>query len=639
MNVKGIYNTNRFADTGAIGMATQYDPTQPIYMDGNPYGNGYFMYMKSGNNPTPVDIGLANPVSILDSKHDESTVYRSIGNAQIDYKFHFLPELRANLNLGYDVSKSEGDVIIEDNAPMTWCQGNYKTGFGENSSYYQLKRNTLLDFYLNYAKEFGAHHVDVMGGYSWQHFYNSTWTKYPYSTVKAEETGKEFYKDMEDYSTENYLVSFFGRLNYTLLNRYLVTFTLRNDGSSRFNKDNRWGLFPSVALAWKMKEENFLKGVDWLSDLKLRLGYGITGQQNLNNGDYPYMVRYMYSKAGANYYFGNNKYSLIAPQAYDENLKWEETTTYNIGLDFGVLNNKLTGTLDLYYRKTDDLLNTVTAPAGTNFSNQLLTNVGTLENKGIELTLTAHPITTKDWDWTLSYNISYNKNEITKLTFNDDPAYKGVIHTGIDGATGYNIMINAVDHPYNSFYVWEQLYDKAGNPIEGAYVDQNGDNKIDEEDLVAYKKSAPDVFMGLTSQLSYKNWDLSFALRASIGNYAYNNVQSNREAWDGSQMYDQTGFLKNRLTSAWKTNFKTGQYRSSYYVQNASFVRMDNISLGYTFNKLFNDKQSARVYVTVQNPFVITKYDGLDPEISGSGVDNNIYPRPRVFMLGLNLNF
>ena len=639
LNVKGIYNTNRFADTGAIGMATQYDPTQPIYMDGNPYGNGYFMYMKSGNNPTPVDIGLANPVSILDSKHDESTVYRSIGNAQIDYKFHFLPELRANLNLGYDVSKSEGDVIIEDNAPMTWCQGNYKTGFGENSSYYQLKRNTLLDFYLNYAKEFGAHHVDVMGGYSWQHFYNSTWTKYPYSTVKAEETGKEFHKDMEDYSTENYLVSFFGRLNYTLLNRYLVTFTLRNDGSSRFNKDNRWGLFPSVALAWKMKEENFLKGVDWLSDLKLRLGYGITGQQNLNNGDYPYMARYMYSKAGANYYFGNNKYSLIAPQAYDENLKWEETTTYNIGLDFGVLNNKLTGTLDLYYRKTDDLLNTVTAPAGTNFSNQLLTNVGTLENKGIELTLTAHPITTKDWDWTLSYNISYNKNEITKLTFNDDPAYKGVIHTGIDGATGYNIMINAVDHPYNSFYVWEQLYDKAGNPIEGAYVDQNGDNKIDEEDLVAYKKSAPDVFMGLTSQLSYKNWDLSFALRASIGNYAYNNVQSNREAWDGSQMYDQTGFLKNRLTSAWKTNFKTGQYRSSYYVQNASFVRMDNISLGYTFNKLFNDKQSARVYVTVQNPFVITKYDGLDPEISGSGVDNNIYPRPRVFMLGLNLNF
>lgn len=640
LNAKGIYNKNRFADTGAIGMATQYDPTQPVYMDGNPYGNGYFMYMKKVNDTvTPVDIGLANPVSVLDSKHDKSTVYRSIGNAQIDYKFHFLPALRANLNLGYDVSKSEGDVIITDNSPMTWCQGNYKTGFGESTSYYQLKRNTLLDFYMNYANTFGAHQIDAMAGYSWQHFYNSTWTKYPYSENKVAETGKEFYKDMVDYATENYLVSFFGRLNYTLLNRYLLTVTVRNDGSSRFNKNNRWGLFPSVALAWKIKEEAFMREADWLSDLKLRVGYGITGQQNLNSGDYPYLARYMYSKAGANYYFGNKKYPLIAPQAYDENLKWEETTTYNVGVDFGVLNNLLTGTVDLYYRKTTDLLNTVTAPAGTNFSNQLLTNVGTLENKGVELTLTAHPITTKDWDWTLSYNISYNKNQIIKLTFNDDPAYKGVMHTGIDGGSGYNIMINAVNQPYNSFYVWEQLYDKAGNPIENAYVDQNGDNKIDEEDLIAYKKSAPDVFMGLTSQLSYKNWDLAFSLRASIGGYAYNNVQSNREAWDGSQMYDQSGFLKNRLTSAWDTNFKVSQYRSSYYIQNASFVKMDNISLGYTFNKLFTDKQSARIYATVQNPFVITKYSGLDPEISGSGVDNNIYPRPRVFMLGLSLNF
>ena len=637
LNVKGIYNKNRFADTGALGMATQFDPTQPVYMDGSKYGNGYYMNVKADG--TPNDIALTNPVSILDSKSDKSTVYRSIGNAQIDYRFHFLPDLRANLNLGYDVSKSDGDVIITDNSPMTWAQGNYKIGFGENSSYWQLKRNLLLDFYMNYNKTFGAHHIDAMAGYSWQHFYNSTWTKYPYSAAKAQEYGKEFYKDMEDYKTESYLVSFFGRLNYTLLDRYMLTFTLREDGSSRFNKDNRWGLFPSVAFAWRMKEESFLKDINALSDLKLRLGYGITGQQNLQNGDYPYMARYMYSKAGANYFFGNNKLTLIAPQAYDYNLKWEETTTYNVGIDFGVLNNVITGNLDLYYRKTKDLLNTVTAPAGTNFSNQLLTNVGTLENKGVEFTLTAHPITTKDWNWTLSYNISYHKNEITKMTFNDDPSYKGVLHTGIDGATGYTIMINSVNHPYNSFYVFEQMYDKAGNPIENAYVDQNGDNKIDEDDLIAYKSSAPDVFMGLTSQLSYKNWDLGFSLRGSFGNYAYNNVQSNRESWGGSEMYDPSGFLKNRVTSAAKTDFQNKQPRSSYYVQNASFVRMDNITLGYTFNKLFNDHQNARVYFTVQNPFVITKYDGLDPEISGSGVDNNIYPRPRVFMLGLNLNF
>lgn len=332
LNVKGVYNKNRFADRAAIGLATQYDPTQPVYMEGNPYGNGYFMYMKQeGDKASPIDIGLANPVAMLEEKDDKSTVYRSIGNAQIDYKFHFLPELRANLNLGYDVSKSKGDVIIADNSPLTYCTGNFKNGFGENSHYTQLKRNTLLDFYLNYANTFGVNYIDVMAGYSWQHFYNSTTNSYPYSAAYAEKTGEEFYKKGDDYASESYLVSFFGRLNYTLLNRYLVTFTLRNDGSSRFSPDNRWGLFPSVALAWKLNEESFLKNVNAISDLKLRLGYGVTGQQNLGNGDYPYMARYMYSKAGANYYFGDTEYSLIAPQPYDQNLKWEETTTWNVG--------------------------------------------------------------------------------------------------------------------------------------------------------------------------------------------------------------------------------------------------------------------------------------------------------------------
>lgn len=637
LNVKGIYNTNRFADLGSLGMATQYDPTQPIYMKGSEYGNGYFMYLNDKGKP--IDIALANPVSILTDKSDKTKVYRSIGNAQFDYKFHFLPDLRANLNLGYDVSKGTGDVITVDNSPMSWTWGNFKKGFGENSSFWQLKRNTLLEFYMNYTKTFGAHFIDAMAGYSWQHFYRSEWTKYPYSEAKAKEYGTEFYKGEDDIITENYLVSFFGRVNYTLLDRYLLTFTLRNDGSSRFNKDNRWGVFPSAALAWRINEEDFLKDTRWLDDLKLRLGYGVTGQQNLGSGDYPYMARYAYSQPGANYYFGDRRIQLIAPLAYDENLKWEETTTYNAGLDFGFFKGMLSGTLDFYYRQTNNLLNTVTAPAGTNFSNELLTNVGTLENKGVELSLTAHPITTKDFQWTVGYNVSYNKNTITKLTFNDDPKYKGVIHGGIDGATGYNVQINAVGKPYNSFYVFEQMYDEKGTPIEGAYVDQNKDNKIDEGDLIPYKKSAPDVYMGLTSQMNYKNWDLSFALRSSIGNYVYNNTQSNREAWDGSQMYDQTGFLKNRLNSAANKNFHTGQYRSSYYVQKADFVRMDNISLGYTFNKLFNDKQSARLYFTVQNPFVITNYSGIDPEISGEGIDNNIYPRPISFMFGFNFKF
>lgn len=639
-NVKGIYNKNRFADTGALGMATQFDPTQPVHMDGNKYGNGYFMYMKGeGDAATPIDIALCNPVAMIEQAHNTSTVKRSIGNLQLDYKSLYVPGLSANLNLGYDISKGEGDHIIDDNSPMTWCSGGYKKGFGENSSYYELKRNTLLDFYFNYNNDFGKHHVDAMAGYSWQRFYRSNWSKFPYSEAMAQKENKEFYKEMTSYKTEHYLVSFFGRLNYTFNNKYLFTFTLRDDGSSRFNEDNRWGLFPSAAFAWKIKEENFLKNVGWLSDLKLRTGYGVTGQQNLGSGDYPYMARYMYSKPGASYTFGDTVFPLIAPLAYDADLKWEETKTYNAGLDFGFLKDKITGTLDVYYRETDNLLNTVTAPAGTNFSNQLLTNVGTLTNKGIEFSLTAHPISTEDWHWTLGYNISYNKNEITKLTFNDDPAYKGVLHTGIDGATGYTIMINAVNNPYNSFYVCEQKYDVNGKPVEGAFTDKNGDNKIDENDLFTYKKAAPDVFMGLTSQLGYKNWDLAFSLRASLGNYVYNNVQSQREAWDGSQLYDQTGFLKNRIHSAWHTDFHNPQYRSTYYVQNASFLKMDNISLGYTFDKIFNDSQSARIAFTVQNVFTITDYDGLDPEISGSGVDHNIYPRPRVFMLGLNLNF
>ena len=648
LNVKGIYNTNRFADTGAIGMATQYDPTQPIYMDGNPYGNGYFMYMKSGNNPTPVDIGLANPVSILDSKHDESTVYRSIGNAQIDYKFHFLPELRANLNLGYDVSKSEGDVIIEDNAPMTWCQGNYKTGFGENSSYYQLKRNTLLDFYLNYAKEFGAHHVDVMGGYSWQHFYNSTWTKYPYSTVKAEETGKEFYKDMEDYSTENYLVSFFGRLNYTLLNRYLVTFTLRNDGSSRFNKDNRWGLFPSVALAWKMKEENFLKGVDWLSDLKLRLGYGITGQQNLNNGDYPYMARYMYSKAGANYYFGNNKYSLIAPQAYDENLKWEETTTYNIGLDFGVLNNKLTGTLDLYYRKTDDLLNTVTAPAGTNFSNQLLTNVGTLENKGIELSLTSKNIDTKNFAWSSTFNFTLNRNKIVHLYGDmvdvldengnvvgqkeaDDIKNKWFIGKSLDEIWGLEVI-----------GVWQQdeaeeakKYGVAPGDFKLRDVDGNG--QYTDEDKVFQGTTSPKFTWTLRNDFKiYKNIDVSFMLYSLWGHKGTYDVAKHSGTTvynDRQNAYKLPYWTPENPTNEWaRIDSSTGGNSFSVY-RKKSFIRLDNISVGYNVPSRWITKLglgSLRVYANVRNVAVwAPDFKLWDPE--------NSSPTPRTYTFGINV--
>ncbi|MBR6278038.1 MAG: TonB-dependent receptor [Bacteroidales bacterium] len=638
VNVKGINNKNRFGSTDAVGMASQFDPTQPVYMSDNKYGNGWFIYMNE-DNTAPVDIALTNPVSILEDQDDRSTVNRSIGNIQADYKFHFLPDLRVNVNLGYDVSRSDGEKTIADNSPLTWCSGSFKTGFGENTDYYQKKTNGLFESYLDYDKTFGIHSLDVMIGYSWQHFYSDKGTKYCYSAAKAQEFGKEYYKDEYTYKTENYLVSFFGRINYTILDRYLITFTLRDDGSSRFHKDNRWGIFPSAALAWKISDEAFLKDNDVVSDLKLRLGYGVTGQQNLGTNDYPYMPRYKYSEAGASYFFGDKQYRLITPQAYDLGLKWEETATYNAGLDFGFLKGRIEGTVDFYIRKTTDLLNSVIIPAGTNYSNELLTNVGELENRGIELSLTGHILNKRDLEWTLSYNVSYNKNEITKLTINDDPSYKGVIHGGVEGGTGNNIQINAVNEPYNSFYVHKQMYYEDGSPIENVFVDKNSDGKIDDNDLFILKKSAPDVIMGLSSQLSWKNWFFNFAMRASIGNYVYNNVRSNREAWGGSQMFDPSGFLKNRMTSATESNFKDAYYKSNYYIENASFLRMDNMSLGYNFQRIFNTTQNAKVYFTVQNPFVITKYSGLDPEISGEGIDRNIYPRPVTFMLGVNLNF
>ncbi|MDR1882137.1 MAG: TonB-dependent receptor [Prevotella sp.] len=634
LSVKGIYNTNRYADAGAIGSAVEFDPTQPVYSDNSEYGNGYYMSLKEDG--TPIDIGLTNPVAFLNEKRDASRVRRSIGNIQFDYKMHFLSELRANLNLGYDISKSIGWITIADNSPMSWVQGNFKRGFGESRNYDQLKKNHLMDLYLNYVKEISRHKFDVMAGYSWQYFYRSESNIYPYSEAKRHEFGEAYYKEGDSFKTESYLVSFFGRFNYAFANRYLLTATLRNDGSSRFKDNNRWGLFPSLALAWRITEEAFMKNRNLLSDLKLRLGYGITGQQNLGNGDYPYMSKYQYSKPGANYYWGDEKIQLIRPSAYDSELKWEETTTCNIGLDYGFLRNRISGAIDLYYRKTNDMLNEIPVAAGSNFSNVLLTNIGNMENKGMEFTVTARPIETNDINWTLAYNVSWNKNEITRLSADPGSIFRW---GGITGGTGNQILVHHTGSPYGSFYVYKQIYDADGKPIEGAYVDQNKDGVIDGEDPRPYKKASPDMFMGLSSQLSYKNWDFNFALRASFGNYVYNNIQSNREAYGGAWLMDPTGFLKNRVNSATYTDFNQAQFMSDYYIQNASFLRMDNISLGYTFLKPLKGLESARLYATLQNPFIITKYKGLDPEFNNDGIDNNIYPRPRIHMLGLSLNF
>ncbi|MEG1616240.1 MAG: TonB-dependent receptor [Bacteroidales bacterium] len=630
LNGKGMITNNRFADTGAIGAALTMDPTQSVFDSRPEYETfgGYFQWYgtdKDTGNQTYNNLATGNPVALLDLKNEKSNAKSFIGNAQFDYKFHFLPELKANLNLGLDVSNGKQNLYVPAIAASDHLYG--RTGYDK-----QHKTNKSLDFYLQYMKEFNNQTLDVMAGYAWQHFYRSGDSYY-------EGVVDQFNPRANEWKTESYLVSFFGRVNYNLMGRYLLTATLREDGTSRFSKDNRWGLFPSVALGWKVNEEAFMKDLKVVSDLKLRLGYGVTGQQNLNQGDYPYIPSYVINKDGAYYPIGGDFLPTYRPNAYNKNLKWEETTTYNAGIDFGFLQNRITGTVEVYSRETKDLLNMVDVSAGTNFKNRVISNIGSLENKGIEFAINAKPIVTDDLIWDVSYNVTYNKNKITKLTTGNTEGY--VVATGgISQGTGNNAQAHAVGHAASSFYVYEQVYDPNGKPIEGLFVDRNGDGIINEKDKYFYEKPAGDVLMGFSSKLTYKGWDFGFSLRASIGNYIYNDVDADRANVGQASIWSTSGFFANRPRSAFETNFQglTDYFMSDYYVQNGSFLRCDNITLGYTFKNLFNKGVVARVYGTVQNPFVITKYKGLDPEVSG-GIDNNIYPRPLISLVGLSVSF
>jgi len=624
INAKGMYTDTQFANEGAIGAAVTFDPTQPVY-DASNFG-GYFHWKDNDGNP--IKIASANPAAQLKFTRDLSSVWRSIGNIQLDYKFHSLPDLHANVNAGYDYSSSNGKVVVDPHGSWTYDP---KNGSGLLTNYDQTRKTQLLDFYLNYVKYLTgiSSRIDVTAGYSWQHFWRegtSFQTNYYENNVIAD----------QPYRTENYLVSFFGRMNYSLKDRYLLTFTLRDDGSSRFAKENRWGLFPSVALAWKISSETFLANSKVVTDLKLRLGYGITGQQDVGN-DFPYLPKYTLSDAYARYQFGSQFYNTLRPEGYDSKIKWEETITYNIGLDFGFLQNRITGTFDLYSRETKDLLNTIPVPAGSNLTNKILTNVGNLTNKGFEFTINAKIISTKDLSWEVGYNFGYNKNKITKLTQTDDPNYPGVYVGNISGGVGSTIQVHSVGYPVYTFLVNQQVYGNNGKPIEGLYVDRKPDGVINSSDLYKYKKPAPDVQMGISSALNYKNWDLSFAGRINIGNYVYNNVASTRGTY--LDVYNSgLNYTSNVLVSSKEAKFSSAQYFSDYYIENASFFRMDNISLGYRFSNLGTGISSLRIGAVVQNAFVITKYTGLDPEVYG-GIDNNLYPRPRVFMLGVSVDF
>jgi len=627
INGQGSYIKNTFADWGAIGAALQFDPTQPVHDEGSRFG-GYWAWLQP--NGDPVSQATRNPVSVLEQREDISNVYYFNGNFGVDYTIHGFEDLKATLNLGYNYSKSDGTVKVDTTAAWSYDP---LTGGGTDNQYEQEKKNELIDFYLTYTKNVPSIKSDfeVMAGYSWQHFWRKNYS------INSDVRHNPQNTDTIDDPTESYLVSFFGRFNYIFNNKYLLTFTLRNDGTSRFSEDNRWGLFPSVALAWKINKESFLANSNVLSQLKLRLGWGVTGQQNINQGDYPYLPVYTYSQPNAMYQMGGVFYTTLRAEGYDANIKWEETTTYNIGIDFGFAKDRYYGSLDFYYRQTADLLNFIPVPAGSNLTNFILTNVGDLENKGVEFSIYTRPIVKSDLSWDIGFNCTYNVNEITKLTATDDTTYQGVETGGISGGVGNFIQIHSVGYPKNSFFVYEQVYDNNGMPVQGLYVDRNGDGEITGADRYRYEKPDADFWFGLNSSLRWKKWEFAFSGRANFGNYVYNNVASENGVFE--RLYRPEGpYLSNIASYVYNTNFENPQYISDYYVQKASFFRMDYLTLSYLFEKVGGTKLNLRLSGTVNNAFTISNYEGLDPEIQ-NGIDNNIYPRPRAYVLGIILSY
>lgn len=672
-NVKGYYIRNNFADAGALSSAISFDPTHPVRSN-EPIvsGNSGFQYLYNGyyevhNNGTLDDNAALNPMGLLEQRDNHANVYRSNGNLQLDYSLHFLPDLHLNLNLGYDVMKSN---LVDNWAAnsATAYKNHEHYGGAYNFDQYQFRSNTLLNFYLNYKKyvESIYSNFDVTAGYDWQRFYNdghytgangnSGYRVSPglntptylgkneagqqtYGVTINESTipllGQNFQNDGVspdgDYHwADRYqLLSFFGRLNYTFKDRYLLTVTVRGDATSRFAKDKRWGVFPAVALGWKINQEAWMQGAaGWLSDLKLRLGWGKTGQQEIGE-TINYLALYAFASPSVSYPNGTNGWYLpVYARGYNPDLTWETTTSWNAGLDFGFFNNRITGSIEYYKRKTTDLLAYVAVPAGSSTTNMLNRNIGSLENYGVEFNIAAKPIVTNDFTWTLSYNVGWNHNEITELTTGASQLKTG----GISGGNGNTVQIHAEGHPANSFYLFQQVYDESGAPLEGVYVDQNGDGQIDDSDKIINKSPDPKVTMTFGSQFRYKKWDLGFNIRASIGNYVYNNVLSTKAVYNDLFTYGLNNVVENDYY------FEQPRYMSDYYLRNASFVRCDNITLGYTWDNLLNDKLRLRLFGAVQNPFVITKYKGVDPEVFG-GIDNSVYPRATTYSLGLVATF
>lgn len=682
INLKGMYIFNRYAD-GVSGSATAMDPTRPVYDESLKQFDGYFQFTQNGSSLNDSDpmwdrmqnaYVAQNPLAALEQKSNKANSGSFVGNVEADYQIHGFEDLRLHANFGADYSYGKQKTVV---SPYSGSNNYYGWDGWEDKSKYNLSFNAYAQYYKDFTE---TQHFDIMAGYEWQHFYNESARDgsgfYPTTNANPDNAGKPYNRSTYNSATESYLVSFFGRANWSGWNQVLLTATVRADGSSRFAPQHRWGIFPSVALGWKMKE-TFLQDVNAIDDLKLRLGWGITGQQNINNGDYPYMpvyvqnqegafsttgVTYEYAQAnglleglteGTDYVVGANDgyvyYQTYRPKEYNPALTWEKTTTYNAGIDFSFLRNRISGSLDYYYRITNDLISYVDFPAGVNFKTRVISNIGSLYNQGVEFAINGVLVDRKNFKWEMGYNVAWNHNEITKLTSDatnqaeiEASGIPYMVRTGGIGNDQF-VQAHAVGHPASAFYVFETAKDpETGNLY---LVDRNEDGVVDAKDKYFYHSPAPDVTMGLNSKWQFYNFDLGITFRASIGNYVYNKVVSDNIQYVNTMYDSKFNGYHNLMMQSLVAYYIDGYVlrnldngiMADYLVQNASFLRCDNITLGYSFNTK-NQKLQGRVYGTVSNPFVLTRYKGLDPEIQG-GIDNNMYPRCMSTTIGLNLTF
>ena len=631
VNLKGIFQRTVWANSGAVGGAVAYDPTKPVT---NADGSFWNWYKADG---TPNTLASTNPMSTLYDFYNQGRTLRSIGNIQADYKVHGLEDLRFNLNLGYDIAGTVGNQYNEIGS-----YSSLRATPDHAAIYKNFNRNLLLEAYADYNHDYDWCTLDAMAGYSWQRNY-VRYDKTEYYNREPRWQDADIYEVKPFDAKEYVLISFFGRVNWSIRSKYLFTFTIREDASSRFAKGNRWGFFPSAAFAWNIKNEDFLKSESSVSQLKLRLGWGRTGQQDIGSDYYPYVARYSQATdQRMRYNMGGSNYNVLSPVAYNPDIKWETTETWNAGLDFGFIGDRITGTLETYYRRTFDLLNAINFPMGTNFTNMLIDNIGEMVNKGVEITLNTVPVETKDWHWSIGGNITFQDTKITKLTAKNIPGYLGVT-TGpnLGGTDGFTSLHRVGFAPY-TFYLYEQAYDTDGRPIENVLIDRNGDGIISESDrYVTGYSPTPWMFFGVNTHLSYKNWDFSINGHGSVGSYAINRVAmgySTAYSEDASKSFIQN-WSNTYLVPGWVDLQQTNQKYSDMFVENTSFFKLDDINLGYTFH-LKRFAQSIRVAGSIQNVATLTKYRGLDPELQGvDGVDNNMFPRPRLYTIRVNINF